>query len=62
MSFIFKGETKEEVEMKATEIRESIETNGKFDYLLDVRQIVTNTGTYWKATMQIYFKEYRWEH
>ncbi len=62
MSFIFRGETKEEVETEAAKIRKGIETNGKFDYLLDVRQITTNTGTYWKCTMQIFFKEYTWEH
>ncbi len=61
MTFIFKG-TKEEVETKAKELRQSIETNGKFDYLLDVRQVTTNTGNYWKATLQIFFKEYTWEH
>lgn len=62
MAFIFKGDTKEEVEQKAAEIRKGIETNGMFDYLLDVRQVTTNTGTYWKATMQIFFKEYTWRH
>lgn len=61
MSIVFKGE-KSEVEARATEFLKNIETNGKFDYLLDVRQITTNTGTYWKCTMQIFFKEYTWEH
>lgn len=58
MSFIFKGATKEEVETKAADMRKGIETNGRFDYLLDVRLVSAGVDTYWQATLLIFFKKY----
>ncbi len=60
MVFAVVGINKEEVEKRIGYILSYLETQGKFDFTLDMRQHASG----WIAALQIYFhmEKYTWKH
>jgi hypothetical protein len=52
MVFILTGTTKVDVQEQVNEIIYTVEKQGRFDYLLDVREVERGR---WKATLQLFW-------